>query len=147
MRFNNTGLSFRVQLLEFNTRSTRKFSLFIVLLALTALLTPLDTSANGSSPTISEKKIALTLLEGQIDREIINMLKLSEVQYIRLKELNKLYKVELAGIGILTSGNTFQVENRTNQLANRYYVAMNKVLTPKQIKAYINEYSKLLTYN
>ena len=147
MRFNNTGLSFRVQLLEFNTRSTRKFSLFIVLLALTALLTPLDTSANGSSPTISEKKIALTLLEGQIDREIINMLKLSEVQYIRLKELNKLYKVELAGIGILTSGNGFQVENRTNQLANRYYVAMNKVLTPKQIKAYINEYSKLLTYN
>ena len=120
----------------------KKHLLTLFAVALTFVATTQQVSANGN-PTFSEKRVVLTILTGQIDREMINDLRLNEMQYIQLKDLNKSYKNELAGIKLLTAPSSSQSDSRVSDLVNKYFSALNQVLSPQQIKSYVETHGQL----
>ena len=112
----------------------KKHFTILALLALTITATTQQVSANGN-PTFSDKKAALTILSGQVGREVIGDLQLNEMQYIQLKELNRNFSSELAGIKASAAKET--ADNKTLELTNRYFASLSEILTSQQIALYV----------
>ena len=112
----------------------KKHFTILALLALTITATTQQVSANGN-PTFSDKKAALTILSGQIGRDVISDLQLNEMQYIQLKELNRNFSSELASIKASAAKET--ADNKALELTNRYFASLSEILTSQQIALYV----------
>ncbi len=116
----------------------RKFYIILAVLSL-AIMTTFQTAMANGNYTLSDKKAALTILVQQINREAILELRLNEMQYIRLKDLNKNYRQDIENLKALTVVNPTSYDAKAMELTNTYFTALSEILTQQQIYAYLNK--------
>lgn len=116
----------------------RKFYIILAVLTLALMTTFQSAMANGNY-TLSDKKAALTILVQQISRNAIDELRLNEMQYIKLKDLNKNYRQDIDNLKALTVVNPTSYDAKATELTNTYFTALSEILTQKQIITYLDK--------
>jgi hypothetical protein len=115
-------------------------NLYIILAVVTlAIMTTFQPVMANGNYTMSDKKAALTILVQQITRDAIQELRLNEMQYIRLKDLNKNYRLDIENLKALTVVNPTSYDVKATELTNTYFSALSEILTQQQISAYLTK--------
>lgn len=109
----------------------------LTFVAALALILTVNTATAG----ITNNK-AVALLNKQVDRALISELKLNEMEYIKLKDLNKSYQQEVAAVKAACNGNTELTESKLEEVNTRFQAALANVLSTAQINSF-NQYGTL----
>ncbi|RAU83713.1 hypothetical protein [Pontibacter arcticus] len=109
----------------------------LTFVAALALILSVNTASAGSN---TNKAVAL--LNKQVDRALISELKLNEMEYIKLKDLNKSYQQEVEALRVTCAGNTELTESKLEEVNTRFQAELAKVLSATQINS-LNQYGTI----
>ncbi|QCR24121.1 hypothetical protein [Pontibacter sp. SGAir0037] len=123
----------------------KKYLTFLAIVALAAFVNVSSAFASGSVSTLSstEKRVVTTLLQKEINRDLILELELNEMQYIKLKELNRKFKRDTQSSQLLLA--SAELDAKAQELVNTYAQAVTDILTEKQLNAFITNQTVQLT--
>lgn len=94
--------------------------------------------------TLAEKAVVVSLIKEDVCRELIQVLELNEMQYIKLKDLNRKYKRETQASQILLGASTAELDAKVQTLINTYSQSICEILTEKQVSSYITSQTNTL---
>ncbi|QCR21601.1 hypothetical protein [Pontibacter sp. SGAir0037] len=123
----------------------KKYLTFLAIVALAAFVNVSSAFASGSVSTLSstEKRVVTMLLQKEINRDLILELELNEMQYIKLKELNRKFKRDTQSSQLLLA--SAELDAKAQELVNTYAQAVTDILTEKQLNAFITNQTVQLT--